>query len=83
MYLVGELLEFVGDEVVVVPEYVVVGGSTGALDAGVGAEVEVELGRVSDTHVHRRPRRDVVRLAHLTNSTSCDKVTLKLIPILP
>ena len=33
------------------------------LNTGVGAQVEVELGGVADADVHRRPRRDVARLA--------------------
>ena len=36
------------------------------LDTGVTAEVEVELGRVRDTDVDRRARRNVATLAHLS-----------------
>ena len=64
-HLIGELLQLVGAEVVVVPEHMVVGRTGGALNTGVTAQVEVELGRVGDPHVHGGARGDVEGLPDL------------------
>ena len=63
--LIGERLELVGREVVVVPEDVVVRGPAGALDAGVAAQVEVELGGMSDAGVDGGAGRYVAAAAAL------------------
>jgi len=57
--LIGQLLQFISLKPVIIPEYVVVGWSAGPLDSLVGAQVEVELGGVSDPDVHGGPRRNV------------------------
>jgi len=51
--LVGQLLQLVSIEMIIVPENVVVAGSGGSLDTLMGAEIEVKLGGVSDPDVHR------------------------------
>ena len=63
--LIRQHLQLVGVEVIVVPQHVVVRRTRRALDAGVAAQVEVELGGVSDADVDRRARRDVAALANL------------------
>eukprot|EP00976_Prorocentrum_cordatum_P065308 1177855-Prorocentrum_minimum.AAC.4 len=51
---VGEQLQRVGGEAVLVEEYAVVRGLVGALEAGVAVEVEVKVGAVTDAAVHHR-----------------------------
>ena len=63
--LVGQLLQLVRLEPVVIPENVIVSGSGGSLDPLVGAEVEVELCRVGDADVHGGAGGDVPALAAL------------------
>ena len=63
--LVGQLLQLVRLEPVVIPENVVVSWSGGSLDPLVGAEVEVELCRVGDADVHGSAGGDVPALAAL------------------
>ena len=63
--LIRQHLQLVGVEVIVVPQHVVVRRARRALDAGVAAQVEVELGGMSDADVDRRARRDVAALANL------------------
>ena len=63
--LIGERLQFVGREMIVVPQYVIVRGTRGALDARVTAQVEVKLGGMSDARVHRGARRYVAAAAAL------------------
>ena len=63
--LVGQLLQLVRLEPVVIPENVVVSWSGGSLDPLVGAEVEVELCRVGDADVHGGAGGDVPALAAL------------------
>ena len=63
--LVGQLLQLVRAQAVVVPEAAVVARAGGALDALVRAQVEVELGGVRDAHVHGGAGRDVAALAAL------------------
>ncbi len=57
--LIGQRLEFIGREVIIIPQDVVVRGTRGALNTGVTAQVKVELGRVSDARVDRGAWRDV------------------------
>ena len=63
--LVGQLLQLVRLEPVVIPENVIVSWSGGPLDPLVGAEVEVELCRVGDADVHGGAGGDVAALAAL------------------
>ena len=63
--LIGQRLQLVRREVIVVPQYVIMRWATRALDAGVRAQVEVELGGMSDARVHGGARRDVARAAAL------------------
>ena len=63
--LVGQLLQLVRLEPVVIPENVVVSWSGGSLDSLVRAEIEVELCRMSDPHVHCGPGWDVSALPTL------------------
>ena len=62
--LIGEELQIVGTKVAVVPDDVVVGGTTGALDGGMGAQVEVVLSRMCDDSVDCGPRWDVPALSN-------------------
>ena len=57
--LISEQLDVVSTEVTVVPQQVVVTGTTGALDGRMGAQIEVVLSGVSDDSVHCGPRRDI------------------------
>lgn len=50
--LVGENLQLIGRETIVIPKHVIVGRPACSLDAGVTAQVEVKLGRVGDLRVH-------------------------------
>ena len=60
--LVGQLLQLVSIEVVVIPEDVVVTRPACALNALVRTKVEVELRRVGDAHVDSGAGRDVAWL---------------------
>lgn len=63
--LVGETLQFIGSELIIVPEHVVVRRPRCALDAGMRAEIEVEFGRMRDADVDRCSGGNIARLAHL------------------
>ncbi|RNA31903.1 hypothetical protein BpHYR1_001805 [Brachionus plicatilis] len=63
--LIGQGLKFVGRKVIVVPQDVIVGWSTGALDAGVTTQVKVKLGGMSDASVDCGSRWYVATLAAL------------------
>lgn len=63
--LIRQALELVRLEVIVVPQDVVVRRAAGALNSLVTAEIEIELGRMGDAHVHSRTGRNVARFAAL------------------
>lgn len=63
--LVGEALKLIAVEVVVIPQDVVVAGSTGALNALVRTQVEVKLCWVSDANIYGGASRNVATLATL------------------
>lgn len=63
--LVGQALQFVGVEVVVVPQDVIVGRSTCALNTLMTAQVEVEFCRMCDADVDGCTCRNISRLAAL------------------
>lgn len=63
--LVGEALELVGVEVVVIPQHVVMTWTASALNALVRAEVEVEFSGMRNAGVDSGAGRDVARLAGL------------------
>lgn len=50
--LVGENLQLIGRETIVIPKHVIVGRPACSLDASVTTQVEVKLGRVGDFRVH-------------------------------
>ena len=50
--MVGEKLEFISREFVVVKQYVVMRGPAGALNSGVREEVEIRFCRMGDPVVH-------------------------------
>ena len=50
--LVGECLQLVCREVVIVPEAAIVGGPTGALNPLVRAQIEIVFRRVGDVGIH-------------------------------
>ena len=60
-HVVGEDLEGIRSKLVIIIDDVVVGGTAGPLETGMGAQVKVELGRVADTGVNDRTRRDIPR----------------------
>ena len=66
--LVGQGLELVSGEAVIIPETAVVAGPRGALDALVWAQVEVVLRGVSDVGVHCGPGGDIARPPRLVSS---------------
>jgi len=63
--LVGQTLQLVRCEVVVIPQHVVVRRPASPLYAGVRTQVEVELGRMCDASIDRGASRNVARLADL------------------
>ena len=50
---------------IVIPQDVIVARPTGALNALMRAQVEIEFGRVGDASIDRRARRNVARLSRL------------------
>lgn len=62
--VVGELLQFIGTGVAVVPEEVVVGGSAGALHPEMRHQEEISFGRMDDVSVDHGARWDVTGPAH-------------------
>jgi hypothetical protein len=63
--LVGQVLDLISREAIVIPETSVVGWSGCSLNSLVGAEVEVILCGVGDVGIHRCASRDVPRPAGL------------------
>ncbi|KAK2174076.1 hypothetical protein NP493_830g00026 [Ridgeia piscesae] len=63
--LISQHLQLICTEVIVIPQHVVVRGSTGPLDASVTAQVEVKLSRMCDSDIDCRPGGDVSTLANL------------------
>ena len=57
--VIGQHLQVVGSEVVVVPQHLVVARPAGALDTLVTKQVEVTLGWVIDTLIHYSTRQSI------------------------
>ena len=63
--LIGESLQFVGCKSVVIPNDMIVARTTGALNTCMAAQIEIELGRMSDVVVDCRARWNISTLAAL------------------
>lgn len=78
--LIGQDLELISGEIVIVPEYMIVGWSRSSLiisfsdffvelfsylDTSMRAKIEIELCRVTDSNIDSSTSRDVARLANL------------------
>jgi len=75
--LVGELLQFVCVKMIVIPENMIVTGSTGSLDALMATQVEVKLSGMSDSNIDCSSSWDIARLSTLFffcqhRTTLCD-----------
>jgi len=63
--LVGQLLQLISLEPVIIPQHMIVARPGGALYALVRAQIEVKLCRMCDANIHGGACRDVPRLARL------------------
>ena len=71
--LVGQVLQLVRTQVVVVPQTSVVGGTRCSLDTLVGAQIEVILGGMGDVGVHGRPCGNIPRSSALVTMVGAEE----------